>query len=73
MNKQDSLETRFPAIAKEWDWDNNEGITPSQVSSGSHKKVFGYAQYAKSLILRRYVIGPLQVNVQQKVKNVQFV
>lgn len=40
MNKQDSLETRFPAIAKEWDWDNNEGITPSQVSSGSHKKVF---------------------------------
>lgn len=33
---ENSLEYKSPAIAAEWDIQNNEGIKPSQVSNGSH-------------------------------------
>ena len=34
------FETKFPEIAKEWDYEKNEGILPSQFASGSEKKVW---------------------------------
>ena len=35
-----SLKYKFPKIAKEWDYKNNNGLTPRDVSYGSKKKVF---------------------------------
>ena len=34
------LQTLFPELAKEWDYENNLGLKPNQVVSGSHKKVY---------------------------------
>lgn len=33
------FQTLFPELAKEWDYENNLGLKPNQVVSGSHKKV----------------------------------
>jgi superfamily II DNA or RNA helicase len=35
----DSLSSRFPEVAAEWDFEENGGLTPDQVTAGSHKKV----------------------------------
>ena len=35
---RNSLQSVFPEIAKEWNWERNKGITPDQVSSGSNDK-----------------------------------
>ena len=37
---KDSLENKFPDIAKEWDYSKNGGMTPKDVFSGSGKKVW---------------------------------
>ena len=34
------LETRFPNIAKEWDFDSNENCKPNEIAYGSNKKVW---------------------------------
>ena len=34
------LKTSYPKLAKEWDYDKNEGLTPKMVTSGSNKKVW---------------------------------
>lgn len=36
----DDLETLFPKIAKEWDYEKNDGILPSQIKPYSNKKYF---------------------------------
>ncbi|WP_458686365.1 zinc-ribbon domain-containing protein [Nocardia tengchongensis] len=33
------LETRFPEIAKEWDYERNDGLGPAEVLAGSARKV----------------------------------
>lgn len=38
--KEKSLAVTFPEIAKEWDYDNNDGLTPYDYSFGSKAKVF---------------------------------
>lgn len=38
--KENSIREKYPELAKEWDVESNNGITPDMVSSGSHKKVF---------------------------------
>ena len=38
-NKKD-LETKFPEIAAEWDYDKNGDLDPSRISFGSNKKVW---------------------------------
>lgn len=40
IQKEESLEYRFPELAKQWDYEKNEGITPSDVSCGSHIRVW---------------------------------
>lgn len=35
-----SLSEVFPDLAKQWDYERNEGLTPDDVSYGSHKKVW---------------------------------
>lgn len=40
INYKDSLEYRFPDIAKEWDYEKNLGLTPKEVSYGSNQIVF---------------------------------
>lgn len=37
MSVTNSLATKFPELAKEWDYDKNEGITPKDVTYGSSK------------------------------------
>ena len=34
------LETKFPDIAKEWDYEKNAPLTPKQILAGSNKKVW---------------------------------
>ena len=34
------LETKFPYIAKEWDYEKNAPLTPNQILAGSNKKVW---------------------------------
>lgn len=34
------LETLYPDVAKEWDYEKNIGLVPSEVLSGSHRKVW---------------------------------
>ena len=34
------LETKFPHIAKEWDYEKNAPLTPNQILAGSNKKVW---------------------------------
>ena len=34
------LQTKFPEIAAEWDYDKNYPLTPDNINSGSHKKVW---------------------------------
>ena len=34
------LATLYPEIAKEWDWEKNENLKPSEFLPGSHKKVW---------------------------------
>ena len=34
------IATTHPELAKEWDYDKNEGVTPEQVTKGTHKKYF---------------------------------
>lgn len=38
--KMASLSEVFPDLAKQWDYERNEGLTPDDVSYGSHKKVW---------------------------------
>ncbi len=41
MNKKvNSLASLYPEIAKEWDYDKNEGFTPQQITPGSSTSVF---------------------------------
>lgn len=35
-----SLATLFPHLAAQWDYDNNGGLTPSQVTAGSSREVY---------------------------------
>ena len=36
----DDLETLFPELAKEWDYDRNDGVLPSQIKPYSNKKYY---------------------------------
>lgn len=38
--KENSLESRYPQIARDWDYEKNGGILPSNVTAGSHKRLF---------------------------------
>ena len=40
MVKRKSLAVEFPEVAKEWDYEKNNGLTPEEVSSGSNKKIW---------------------------------
>ena len=40
ITKENCLATRFPKLASEWDFENNDVLTPHNVSFGSHKKVW---------------------------------
>lgn len=40
VNGMNDLETKFPDIAKEWDYEKNTPLTPNQVLAGSNKKVW---------------------------------
>ena len=40
MVKENSLESQYPELAKQWDIDANKGITPNMVASGSKRTVF---------------------------------
>lgn len=40
MVKRKSLAVEFPEVAKEWDYEKNNGLTPEAVSSGSNKKIW---------------------------------
>ena len=38
IKKNGSLDERFPEIAKEWDYTNNEGVFPSEVAANSNRE-----------------------------------
>ena len=38
--REDSLASRYPSIAEEWDYERNEGLAPENVSAKSAKKVW---------------------------------
>lgn len=40
IKKEGTLLYKFPELAKEWDYDNNGDINPSNISCGSSKEVF---------------------------------
>lgn len=40
MELEDSLKSRFPDLAKEWDYDKNGDLTPENVFPGSHTNVY---------------------------------
>lgn len=40
LAEENSLAARFPDLAQEWDGDRNGDLTPSQVSAGTHSKVW---------------------------------
>ena len=39
------LETLFPNLAKEWNYEKNKGLTPSQVTKGNNRKVWWKCQF----------------------------
>ena len=39
------LATFYPNLAKEWNYEKNEGLKPTNVTFGSHKKVWWYLPY----------------------------
>ncbi len=44
MQGVDDLETLYPAIASEWDYDRNNGVLPSQIRPFSNKKYYWRCQ-----------------------------
>ena len=39
------LETIYPQLAEQWDYEKNQGIKPSEISAHSHKKVWWRCKY----------------------------
>lgn len=46
------LQTRFPEIAKEWDYENNNGLTPDQIMPGSQKYYYWICSKGHSYRMR---------------------
>lgn len=38
--EEDTLLFKYPQIAKEWNWNKNNGLKPSSITVGSHKKIW---------------------------------
>ncbi len=53
MRFEDSLEYKYPNIAKEWDFQKNVGLTPAMVPFGSHRNVYWICPVCKKSYPRK--------------------
>ena len=51
------LETRFPNLAKEWDYEKNDSLTPDQVMPGSRMKVWWKIEYTDPKINKKHILS----------------
>lgn len=51
------LETRFPNLAKEWDYERNDNLTPDQVMPGSRMKVWWKIEYTDPKTNKKHILS----------------